>query len=149
MCYGLDMLACNIFIISVCLMHAFWIIRWISNKERWIIKHMYLLRGIQEVYLMNLGYIIFQISLVFWKLCYFRQCSNFSNCQQFFHHNFRLKWKFWILMVDHVIQIIIHMIMLNRFSERNFNQNRYTGLWNIHSPMLALFYVVCTASIYR
>ena len=31
------------------------------------------------------------ISVIVWKLCTFRQ--------QFFHHNFWLKWKFWILMV--------------------------------------------------
>ena len=37
------------------------------------------------------------ISLIVWKLCAFRQRRNFGNYQQFFHHNFRLKWKFWIL----------------------------------------------------
>ena len=40
----------------------------------------------------NLG----SISLIFWKLCAFRQHN--GSFQQFFHHNFRLKWKFWILM---------------------------------------------------
>ena len=31
------------------------------------------------------------ISLITWKLCAFRQRSNFGNFQQFLHHNFRLK----------------------------------------------------------
>ena len=44
----------------------------------------------------NLG----SISLIVWKLCTFRQRSSLGNFQQFFHHNFRLKWKFWILMVS-------------------------------------------------
>ena len=35
-----------------------------------------------------------------WKHCAFWQRSNFGNFQQFFHHNFRLKWKIWILMVS-------------------------------------------------
>ena len=39
------------------------------------------------------------ISLLVWKLWAFPQGSNFVNFQQFFHHNFRLKWNFWILMV--------------------------------------------------
>ena len=40
------------------------------------------------------------ISLIVWKLCAFRQRSNFGNFKQFFHHNFQLKYKFWILMVS-------------------------------------------------
>ena len=40
------------------------------------------------------------LSLMVWKLYAFRQRSNFGNCQQFFHHNFRLKGKFWTLMVS-------------------------------------------------
>ena len=52
----------------------------------------------------NLG----SISLTVWKLCAFRQRSNFRNFQQFFHHNFRLKillvmryiGKFVILMLE-------------------------------------------------
>ena len=39
------------------------------------------------------------ISLIVWKLWSFPQGSNFVNFQQFFHHNFRLKWNFRILMV--------------------------------------------------
>ena len=39
------------------------------------------------------------ISLIVWKLWAFPQRSNFGNFQQFFHHNFWLKWKFWILVV--------------------------------------------------
>ena len=34
------------------------------------------------------------------ELCAFWQRSNFGHFQQFFHHNFRLKWKFWILDVS-------------------------------------------------
>ena len=37
------------------------------------------------------------ISLIVWKLWSFPQGSNFVNFQQFFHHNFRLEWKIWIL----------------------------------------------------
>ena len=40
------------------------------------------------------------ISLLVWKLWAFPQGSNFVNFQQFFHHNFWLKWNFWILMVS-------------------------------------------------
>ena len=39
------------------------------------------------------------ISLIVWKLWSFPQGSNFVNFQQFFHHNFRLRRNFWILMV--------------------------------------------------
>jgi len=39
------------------------------------------------------------ISLTVSKLWSFPQGSNFVNFQQFFHHNFRLKRNFWILMV--------------------------------------------------
>ena len=39
------------------------------------------------------------ISLTVCILCAFRQRSKFSNFQQFFHHIFWLKCKFWILMV--------------------------------------------------
>ena len=39
------------------------------------------------------------ISLTVSKLWAFWQRSNFGNFQQFFHHNCRLKWKFWILNV--------------------------------------------------
>ena len=34
------------------------------------------------------------------KLFASRQRSNFGNFQQCFHHNFRLKWKFLLLMVS-------------------------------------------------
>ena len=44
----------------------------------------------------NLG----SISLILFKPCAFRQRINFRNLQQFFHHNFQLKWKFWIFMVS-------------------------------------------------
>ena len=40
------------------------------------------------------------ISLIVWKLCAFRQRSNLDNFKQCFHHNFRLKRKFWNLMVS-------------------------------------------------
>ena len=40
------------------------------------------------------------ISLIVWKLCAFRQRSNFGNLQHFFHHNFWLKRKFWIILVS-------------------------------------------------
>ena len=54
-----------------------------------------------------------QISLILWKLWAFRNekylirfirkylitYQKFIHFQQFFHHNFRLKWKFWNLMV--------------------------------------------------
>ena len=39
------------------------------------------------------------ISSTAWKLCAFRQRSNFDNFQQFFHHNIQLEWKLFILMV--------------------------------------------------
>ena len=39
------------------------------------------------------------ISLIFWKLWAFPQGRNFVNFQPFFQHNFRLRWKFWILIV--------------------------------------------------
>ena len=49
-----------------------------------------------QVKYQNMG----SISLIVWKLWAFRQRSNFGNFQHFFHHDFRLKWKFWILMVS-------------------------------------------------
>ena len=42
----------------------------------------------------------FVLSLIVWKLCALRQRNNFSYFQQLFHNNFRLKGKFWILMVS-------------------------------------------------
>ena len=39
------------------------------------------------------------ITFIVFKLCAFLQRSNFGIFQQFFHHNFWLKWNFWILMV--------------------------------------------------
>ena len=44
----------------------------------------------------NLG----SISLLVWKLYAFRQSRNFGNFQKFFLHNFRQKWKFWILIAS-------------------------------------------------
>ena len=38
------------------------------------------------------------MTLTVWKLCAFRQPSNFDNFEQFFHKKFRLKGKLWILM---------------------------------------------------
>ena len=35
-----------------------------------------------------------------WILYAYRQRSNFGNFKQFFHHSFRLKWKFIFLMVS-------------------------------------------------
>ena len=52
------------------------------------------------------------ISLMVWKLCAFRQCRKFGNLQQFFHHNFRLKWKFWILIDSSEISSSIGIIFL-------------------------------------
>ena len=46
----------------------------------------------------NLG----SISLIVWKLYAFRERTNFGHFQQFSHHNFRLKWKFWIQMFSSV-----------------------------------------------
>ena len=40
------------------------------------------------------------ISMIVWKLYVFHQRRNFGKFQQFFHHDFRLRWKFWILMVS-------------------------------------------------
>ena len=40
------------------------------------------------------------ISLTVCKLCTFWQRSISGKFQQFFHHNFRLKWKFWIMMIS-------------------------------------------------
>ena len=34
------------------------------------------------------------------KLCAFGQRRKFGNFQHFFHHNFRLKWKIWIMIVS-------------------------------------------------
>ena len=58
-------------------------------------------------------------NLIVWKLCAFRHRSSFGNFQQCFHSNFRLKWKFWILMVSSEIsslelseiQVIVFMII--------------------------------------
>ena len=66
----------------------------------------------QKIYILDTGnfYTIFiqvfnlyyknmmSISLIVLKLCAFRKRSNFGNFQQFFHHKFRLKLKFWILI---------------------------------------------------
>ena len=40
------------------------------------------------------------IFMIVWKLYVFRQRIIFGNFQQGFHHNFRLKGKFWILTVS-------------------------------------------------
>ena len=51
------------------------------------------------IWVFNLYYYNLEsIPLIVWKLCVFRKRSHFGNFQQFFHLNFRLKWKFWILM---------------------------------------------------
>ena len=40
------------------------------------------------------------ISVIMWKLYTFQQRSTLGHFQQFIHFNFRLKLKFWILMVS-------------------------------------------------
>ena len=53
-----------------------------------------------SIQLSNLCYYNLElISLSVWKLWAFPQGSNFVNFQQFFHHNFRLKYNFLILIV--------------------------------------------------
>ena len=61
------------------------------------------------------------MSLLVWKLWEFPQGSNFVNFQQFFHHNFRLKWKFSFLMVSSeisstdLLEYILFQIFKNIF----------------------------------